>query len=88
MGNCGKLILFGSGETSDTGKAIHRHVLQTTSNKQVVSIFETPAGFQPNSFEVAKEVADMFNTSLKEFVLNVNIIPARKKGLEGKREPL
>ena len=76
----GKLILFGSGETSETGKAIHRKILSAIGEKQSVAILETPAGFQPNSYQVAKDIKDIFDTTLTEFVKNSTIIPARKKG--------
>lgn len=76
----GKLVLFGSGETSPTGKSIHRKILRTLSAKQNIAILETPAGFQPNSEVVAQEVADVFKTGLFEFVETVDIVPARKKG--------
>lgn len=75
----GKLILFGSGETSPTGKKIHRKILQTFRHKQKISILETPAGFQPNSRLVAEEIGNMFLYSHKEFVSSIDIIPARKK---------
>lgn len=76
----GKIILFGSGETSDSGRVILRKILKTLPEKQDVAILETPAGFQPNSHLVANEIADIFQTSLSEFVNSVEIIPARKKG--------
>jgi cyanophycinase-like exopeptidase len=47
-----------------------------------VAILETPAGFQPNAAIVAQELGEIFQTSLKEFVTDVTIIPARKKGTE------
>lgn len=76
----GKLVLFGSGETSPTGVKIHRKVLQSTTKKKSVAILETPAGFQPNSFAVAKDIADVFERSLSGFVKKIDVIPARKKG--------
>ena len=81
MGKFGITIIFGSGETSESGKAIHRHVFRQLGIKQKISVLETPAGFQPNSFQVASGVANIFKTSLNEFVTEVNIIPARKKGI-------
>lgn len=77
----GKIILFGSGESSPTGRAIHRKVFSSLGKKKHrVAILETPAGFQPNSEFVAIEIARMFNESLQEFVEDVAIIPARMKG--------
>ncbi len=76
----GNIILFGSGETSEAGRRIHRAIFQNLSAKQRIAILETPAGFQPNSHHVAKEIADTFRTSLQEFIEDISIIPARKKG--------
>lgn len=77
----GKIVLFGSGETSPTGRAIHRKVfLSLGKKKHRVAILETPAGFQPNSEFVADEIARMFRESLAEFIEDVSIIPARKRG--------
>lgn len=79
----GKIVLFGSGETSSTGRAIHRKVFQSLGKtKQHVAILETPAGFQLNSALVARDVAQMFRESLGEFVQDVVVIPAQKKGTE------
>lgn len=75
----GKLIIFGSGETSETAKKVHRKVFKGEPSLQRVAVFETPAGFQPNSQLVAKEVAEHFRFSLPEFIENINVISARKK---------
>jgi cyanophycinase-like exopeptidase len=80
MNTHGIIVLFGSGETLDTGRKIQRNVLFDLPRGQKVAIVETPAGFQPNSNIVAQELAQVFTFSLKEFVQDVAIIPARKKG--------
>lgn len=77
----GKIVLFGSGETSPTGRAIHRKIFSLSERKKHrIAILETPAGFQPNSDLVANDIAQVFRESLAEFVDEVNIIPAKKKG--------
>ena len=76
----GIVILFGSGETLDSGRKIQRNVLMTLPRNQHVAILETPAGFQPNSAAVAQELAEVFRQSLQEFVTDVTVVPARKKG--------
>lgn len=78
----GKLILFGSGETSPSGKKIQRKILSRFGKKQRIAILETPAGFQPNATQVATEIADIFKNSVAEFVDSVSLIPAWKKGLK------
>lgn len=80
MGTFGKLILFGSGETSPSGNKIQRKILSRLGKKQRIAILETPAGFQPNATQVASEIADIFKNSLPEFVNSVWLIPAWKKG--------
>ena len=82
MSNC-LLILFGSGETSSVGKTIHRKVFELLGKRnQRVAVLEIPAGFQSNSEIAANEVAEVFRKSLGEFVSNVSVIPARKKGTD------
>jgi len=76
----GKIVLFGSGETSATGRAIHDRLMAELTPPVVVAILETPAGFQPNSEHVAREVADFITERLKNYQPEVRIIPARKKG--------
>lgn len=78
----GNLVIFGSGEASERGKAIHRHVLSTMPRNQNIAILETPAGFQPNSHKVCLDIATIFHTTLSEFTGKVSIIPARKKGID------
>lgn len=77
--NSGKIIIFGSGETSPVGAEILRKVFSSEQKKQIISILETPAGFQPNSETVAQDIAEFYNNSLKEFIHNIHIIPARAK---------
>lgn len=76
----GKIVLFGSGETSASGRAVHDRLLAELEPPIVVAILETPAGFQPNSEHVAQEVGDFFSTRLKNYQPGVRIIHARKKG--------
>lgn len=75
----GKIVLFGSGETSATGRAIHDRLMAELPPPIVVAILETPAGFQPNSEHVAREVAEFITERLKNYRPEVRIIPARKK---------
>lgn len=75
----GKIILFGSGETSEAGLRITRKIFQTFQEPQNVAILETPAGFQPNSHTVAEEIAAVYKNDVSN-VASVTSIPARKKG--------
>ena len=78
--NLGKIVLFGSGETSASGRAIHDRLMAELPLPVVVAILETPAGFQPNSEHVAGEVAEFITARLQNYQPEVRIVPARKKG--------
>jgi hypothetical protein len=78
--NLGKIVLFGSGETSASGRAIHDRLMAELPPPIIVAILETPAGFQPNSEHVAQEVAEFITARLQNYEPDVRIIPARKKG--------
>ncbi len=76
----GKLVLFGSGETSPSGQPIHERLLRELTPPVRVAILETPAGFQPNSEIVADTVGEFMKMRLQNFAPQVSVIPARKKG--------
>ena len=76
----GRIVLFGSGETSASGRVIHDRVMSELLPPVVVAILETPAGFQPNSEHVAREVGEFIEARLRNYQPQVCIIPARKKG--------
>lgn len=71
------LVLFGSGEISPTGRRIHEYVLQQIEKDPVtIALITTPAGFQPNVRVVYDEVAQFFETSLKNFHPRITFIDA------------
>ncbi len=76
----GKIVLFGSGETSASGRVIHDRLMAELPPPVIVAILETPAGFQPNSEHVAREVGEFMEARLRNYRPEVRIIPARKKG--------
>jgi cyanophycinase-like exopeptidase len=76
----GKLVLFGSGETSPSGQPIHERLLRELTPPVRIAILETPAGFQPNSASVAGKVGEFMEQRLRNFAPQVSVIPARKKG--------
>ncbi len=77
--SAGNIILFGSGESSPIGAEILRKFFSSKEELQTISIVETPAGFQPNSDQVATDIADFYYASLKEFINQITVIPARAK---------
>lgn len=76
----GLIILFGSGETSPTGRKVFEQVLRTLPQSPRLALLETPAGFELNSAEVIGRVGDFFSQRLQNFSPQVEIIPARRRG--------
>jgi hypothetical protein len=75
----GKLVLFGSGETSPSGQPTHERLLRELTPPVRIAILETPAGFQPNSATVAGKMGEFMEKRLQNFAPQIRIIPARKK---------
>lgn len=78
----GKIILFGSGETSPNGRKVHEAGFATLTPPVRVAILETPAGFQPNSALVAGKIGEFVQRNLQNYRPEVSIIPARRKNSE------
>jgi cyanophycinase-like exopeptidase len=76
----GPIILFGSGETSPTGRKIFEPIFRSLPQSPRIALLETPAGFELNSHQVISRVADFFTTRLQNYSPQVEIIPARKRG--------
>lgn len=78
-GRPGLLVLFGSGETLPSSGKAHEFVAKKIQDKPRIAILETPAGFQPNSARVARDVGDFLERRLQNYQPEISIIPARKK---------
>jgi hypothetical protein len=76
----GKIVLFGSGETSPTGGRVFEGLAKGYSRNICISILETPAGFEPNSEQVAKRIAVFLNARLADKKPQIYVVPARRKG--------
>jgi cyanophycinase-like exopeptidase len=76
----GLIILFGSGETSPTGRKIFERVFRLLPSSPRLALLETPAGFELNSPQVIGRVGDFFSHRLQNFSPQVEIIAARKRG--------
>jgi len=76
----GLVILFGSGETSASGRIVFDWLLRRLSPPIRMAILETPAGFQPNSALVAEKVANFLRLRLQNYQPQVTVVPARKRG--------
>ena len=75
----GPVLFFGSGETLPASGKAYEFLARKIGEKPRISILETPAGFQPNSFQVAREIADFLERRLQNYKPQVQIIQARHK---------
>jgi cyanophycinase-like exopeptidase len=78
----GLIILFGSGETSPTGRKIFETVFKLLPQSPRLALLETPAGFELNSHQVISSVGDFFIHRFQNYTPQVEIIPARKRGTQ------
>ncbi len=76
----GLVVLFGSGESSPSGRKVHDWLFRRLSSPIRVAVLETPAGFQPNSTLVAEQLADFVRHHLQNYEPQVTVVPARKRG--------
>ncbi|MCJ7735008.1 MAG: hypothetical protein MUP11_10720 [Anaerolineales bacterium] len=76
----GPIALFGSGETAPGGQKIFDLLFQHLPPSPLVSILETPAGFELNSQNVAGNVGTFIEHRLQNYNPRIQMIPARKKG--------
>src|SRR5712691_3437012 len=76
----GPIVLFGSGEASPIARRVHAAALSQVMPPIRACVLETPAGFEPNSARVAGRLADFLRQRLAEFEVQVEVVPARKRG--------
>jgi len=76
----GKIVLFGSGETSPNGRTVHERMFRELTPPVRVAILETPAGFQPNTAIVAGKIGEFLRDKLQNYTPDIAIVPARRKG--------
>ena len=76
----GPIVLFGSGETSPSGRKIFDSLLKQLPPAPRLALLETPAGFELNSARVIGRVAEFFQQRLQNYRPQVEIIPARQRG--------
>jgi len=75
----GRIVLFGSGETSAAGGRVFTTLARELPVPLRVAILETPAGFEPNSAQVAQRIADFIRVRLQSSQPQIALVPARKK---------
>ena len=76
----GPVILLGSGETSPNIRKVYDALFSTQEAPVKVAILETPAGFQPNSDDVAGQIGRYLEKHLQNHQPEISIVPARKRG--------
>ena len=76
------MLLFGSGETSANGQKAFDWLFRRLDQPLRVAILETPAGFEPNSQQVAQRIADFLRDRLQNHRPEVTLAPARRRGGE------
>jgi cyanophycinase-like exopeptidase len=76
----GLIVLFGSGETSPTGRKVFDQVFRALPYSPRLALLETPAGFELNSHQVISQVGEFFSHRLQNYAPQVEIIPARRRG--------
>src|ERR1700681_1905473 len=76
----GPIVLFGSGEASPVARRVHAAALSQVAPPIRACVLETPAGFEPNSARVAGRLADFLRHRVAQFDVQVEVVPARKRG--------
>ena len=76
----GPVVLFGSGETSPTGRKVFDQLLKKLPASPRLALLETPAGFELNSAHVIGRVAEFLEQRLQNYRPRIAVIPARKRG--------
>jgi cyanophycinase-like exopeptidase len=80
MNQPGPIILFGSGESGAHARKVYEWLFGALPEPPQVAILETPAGFEPNSAQVAGRMAAYLERHLLAFQPRVTIVPARQRG--------
>lgn len=75
----GIIGLLGSGETSAQGGRVFEYVAQRLPQPPRVVLLETPAGFEPNSLQVAERVADFMRLRLQNYRPALKVLAARQR---------
>jgi len=76
----GPILLFGSGETSPSGRKVFDQALKGLPPAPRIALLETPAGFELNSEAVMRRVADFLQVNLQNYKPRTQVIAARKRG--------
>ena len=72
--------MFGSGETSPSGRKVFERVLRYLPMRPRLALLETPAGFELNSAQVIGRVGEFLVHRLQNYQPQIEIVSARKRG--------
>lgn len=77
--NPGRIMLIGGGEVAPNVRRAYEWLFEHVEKPIRMAMLETAAGFEPNSPDVAEEVANYIRVHLQNFHPQIEVIPARKK---------
>lgn len=75
----GLILLFGSGETMPVSGPTYELAARRLDRAPDIAILETPAGFEPNSADVAGNVGRFLLRRLQNYQPTVTLVPARRR---------
>lgn len=78
----GIVVLFGSGETSPSGRKVFDYVLNLLPSPPSIRLLEIPAGFELNSDRVIGRVGEFIQHRLQNFQPEIKVVPARQRGTD------
>ncbi len=85
----GKIALFGSGETSPTGRRVHEELIKDFPSPVRIALLETPAGFEQNPHLWYGRMREYLIGSLTNYHPQVELVGAlRKDGLQSTNDNL
>ncbi|MCC6191542.1 MAG: cysteinyl-tRNA synthetase [Anaerolineales bacterium] len=76
----GPVVIFGSGETAPGSRGAYEWVFDQLQPPLRLSLLETPAGFEPNSAQVAGRLAIFLEKQFSQRRPEVRVVPARARG--------
>lgn len=83
-----EIALFGSGETSPSGRKVHEYLIRDLIVPVDIALLETPAGFEVNPLNWYRKVEEMMKVGLQNFQPRIHIIEAlRNDGEKSTNNP-
>lgn len=70
----GLICILGSGETLASSGKTHEYVAQRLPDEPNIVILETPAGFEPNSADVATKIKTFLERRLQNYKPQIDVL--------------